>query len=211
LTHEIGHALGLHDVETAATDAVFIDDNYDGSTSATALATLTNSWALRVDPYDPAASPLALFEVANADPGIKTSGVNLLMESDQLGIAPGNPETNLVPLTNDEFAMRQFLYPSLTRDVVVTGDYNGNGVVDAADYTVWRDTLGQTVFWKGDGADGDQSGMIDEGDYLFWKEHFGEVVSSTSIVDTAVPECTSLLLALCGLIFAPTSRLTRSA
>ena len=26
----------------------------------------------------------------------------------------------------------------------VDGDYNGNGVVDAADYTVWRDSLGQT-------------------------------------------------------------------
>src|SRR5262249_40370997 len=25
----------------------------------------------------------------------------------------------------------------------VLGDYNGNGVVDAADYTVWRDHLGQ--------------------------------------------------------------------
>ena len=25
---------------------------------------------------------------------------------------------------------------------MLTGDYNGNGIVDAADYTVWRDTLG---------------------------------------------------------------------
>jgi Domain of unknown function (DUF4082) len=34
-----------------------------------------------------------------------------------------------------------FLYvPSTT-----TGDYNGNGIVDAADYTVWRDHLGQSV------------------------------------------------------------------
>jgi hypothetical protein len=27
---------------------------------------------------------------------------------------------------------------------VLAGDYNHNGIVDAADYTVWRDTLGQT-------------------------------------------------------------------
>ena len=26
----------------------------------------------------------------------------------------------------------------------LAGDYNGDGVVDAADYTVWRDTFGQT-------------------------------------------------------------------
>ena len=27
---------------------------------------------------------------------------------------------------------------------IVAGDYNGNGIVDAADYTIWRDHLGQT-------------------------------------------------------------------
>ena len=27
---------------------------------------------------------------------------------------------------------------------ILLGDYNGNGIVDAADYTVWRDHLGQT-------------------------------------------------------------------
>ena len=26
----------------------------------------------------------------------------------------------------------------------LSGDYNGNGIVDAADYTIWHDTLGQT-------------------------------------------------------------------
>ena len=34
-----------------------------------------------------------------------------------------------------------------------TGDYNGDGTVDAADYTVWRDTFGQEVD-EGTGADG---------------------------------------------------------
>ncbi|NEO39340.1 MAG: hypothetical protein F6J90_24590 [Moorea sp. SIOASIH] len=33
------------------------------------------------------------------------------MESRGLGIAPGNPVTNLSPLVNDDYAGRQFLYP----------------------------------------------------------------------------------------------------
>jgi hypothetical protein len=33
------------------------------------------------------------------------------MESRGLGIAAGNPVTNLTPLTNDDYGTRQFLYP----------------------------------------------------------------------------------------------------
>ena len=49
----------------------------------------------------------------------------------------------------------------------VLGDYNLNGVVDAADYTVWRNTLGQVA--DGLAADGNASGTIDAGDYDVWK------------------------------------------
>ena len=79
LTHEIGHSLGLGDVEFDINPEAFIDDNFDGSSSVTALNTLTNSWAGLVDPFDPSASPLSLFNVPNADPGVDTPGVNILM------------------------------------------------------------------------------------------------------------------------------------
>ena len=36
-------------------------------------------------------------------------------------------------------------YSSRFRVATVPGDYNANGTVDAADYTVWRNTLGQIV------------------------------------------------------------------
>jgi hypothetical protein len=82
-----------------------------------------------------------------------------------------------------------------------TGDYNGNGVVDAADYTVWRDTLGQSVASPGDGADGNLSGTIDPGDFTFWKEHFGELVPGpgAGAAAAAVPEPAAALLCLLGL------------
>jgi hypothetical protein len=106
LTHEIGHALGLGDVDVGFS---FIDDNYDVNDP---LGTLTNSWGLLVDPLNPAASVgLSQFSVTKA--AIQTPGVDILMESNGLGISTGNPVTNLVPLTNDDYGMRQFLYPTL--------------------------------------------------------------------------------------------------
>jgi len=53
-------------------------------------------------------------------------------------------------------------------------DYNGNGVVDAADYTVWRNTLGQVGV--GLAADGNRNGTVDPPDYDFWKANFGAIV-----------------------------------
>jgi hypothetical protein len=62
----------------------------------------------------------------------------------------------------------------------VDGDYNGNGVVDAADYTVWRDNenaAGLPGDLAGDGDDGTGTGtpdgMVDDSDYEFWRARFG--------------------------------------
>ena len=109
LTHEIGHTLGLADVEFASE---FIDDNYDETDSATALATLTNSWARLVNPVDPGdlfGTGLSVFQVPNADPGFDTPGVDILMESQGSIMSVGVQN----PLQNDDFGTRQYLYPSL--------------------------------------------------------------------------------------------------
>lgn len=203
LTHEVGHALGLHDLETANAQSAFIDDDYDATSAATAAATLNNSWALLVNPFDPSQSNLNLYTVVDGDPGLDSPGVDLLMESNGLGVGNTNPASRLVPLTNDEYAMRQFLYPSLTRDIEPTGDYNGNGVVDAADFVLWRDTFGQELIWPGEGADGDLSGTIDQGDYDFWKQRFGNVIAPAVPPEAlAVPEPAALLLSALALIAA---------
>jgi hypothetical protein len=56
--------------------------------------------------------------------------------------------------------------------VEATGDYNRNGIVDAADYVVWRKTDGTPVA-PGSGADGDGDGMVDQDDYDLWRANFG--------------------------------------
>ncbi len=85
------------------------------------------------------------------------------------------------------------------------GDYNGDGVVDAADYTVWRDSLGQAG--ANLPADGNGDGQVSEADYFVWRERFGDVAASfgaTGAVDAAaVPEPAAgvlAFLAACGAV-----------
>jgi hypothetical protein len=58
------------------------------------------------------------------------------------------------------------------------GDYNGDLVVDAADYTSWRDSLGGSVD-SFQGADGNGDGTVDAADYKLWKRQFGKCIQLT--------------------------------
>ncbi len=53
----------------------------------------------------------------------------------------------------------------------VPGDYNENGVVDAADYTLWRNNLGSAIAPPNEGV---SPNTVDQADYDFWKLHFGD-------------------------------------
>ena len=53
------------------------------------------------------------------------------------------------------------------------GDYNYDGLVDASDYTLWRDKLGSTTNLA---ADGNGNGVVDAGDFIAWSSHFGQSV-----------------------------------
>jgi hypothetical protein len=52
------------------------------------------------------------------------------------------------------------------------GDYNGDGLVNAADYTVWRDTLNSTSNLA---ADGNDDRVIDQQDYDIWNANYGHM------------------------------------
>ena len=92
------------------------------------------------------------------------------------------------------------------------GDYNGNCTVDAADYTVWRDTFGSTTDLRANGNNiGTSAGKIDNDDYLVWKSNFGTVAvgsgaGSGPLPAGTVPEPTSALLFSIGLAIAFLSR-----
>jgi Concanavalin A-like lectin/glucanases superfamily len=78
---------------------------------------------------------------------------------------------------------------------VLAGDYNDDGVVDAADYTSWRDNLGgssipnETV----------SLGVVDQEDYDEWKAHFGAGGGAAS--QASVPEPAGLCGLFSGVLF----------
>ncbi len=66
-----------------------------------------------------------------------------------------------------------------------SGDFDGNGAVDAADYVAWREGLGS---------------VNTQADYNGWRTHFGQTVGtgSRASANEAVPEPSVMLLATLG-------------
>lgn len=74
------------------------------------------------------------------------------------------------------------------------GDYNGNGLVDAADYTAWRDAVAAGLSALPN-RDPSKSGLVDESDFVYWRDHFGDTPAAGEAASAAVPEPTAWLLA----------------
>lgn len=79
---------------------------------------------------------------------------------------------------------------------VLPGDFNDDGVVNLADYSVWRDNLGSSASTLANDIDG---GTVGIAQYNTWKAHFGMSSSSMATHTSAVPEPAALLI-LAGLL-----------
>jgi prepilin-type N-terminal cleavage/methylation domain-containing protein/prepilin-type processing-associated H-X9-DG protein len=80
---------------------------------------------------------------------------------------------------------------------IVTGDYNRDGIVNAADYVVYRKTFGQ--MGPNLPADGNMNSMIDVGDFAVWKANFGDTSGTGAgqfSVDYVPEPATACLLAI---------------
>ncbi|QDU90954.1 hypothetical protein Pla175_43680 [Pirellulimonas nuda] len=74
------------------------------------------------------------------------------------------------------------------------GDFNVDGAVNAADYTVWRDTLGSGLILA---ADANDNGVVDIEDYSVWASNYGMPtgVDYVQLDSIATPEPTTAWLA----------------
>jgi len=86
-----------------------------------------------------------------------------------------------------------------TTSVRLAGDYNRDDIVNAADYVVWRRTLGQTNVPPYSGADGDGDGDILTADYGVWRANFGMTGAGSGSLALAIPEAAGISLFLSGM------------
>ncbi|TWT77922.1 hypothetical protein Pla123a_17210 [Posidoniimonas polymericola] len=166
-----------------------------------------NSSASPVSPFDPAqaATFVSIFDDASST---LLSGVTNLefsfyaVDNDDTGQL-ADPFDGLNPFTGEDDALSPAFKSPLIWEIDVlapsegtVGDYNNDGLVNAADYTVWRDTFGDTVP-AGSGADGSGNGSIDLADYNTWVSNYG---ASGVAAATAAPEPAACLLlaTFCG-------------
>jgi hypothetical protein len=117
-------------------------------------------------------------------------------------------------LHGDSVYLDKILFARVGDPPLLAGDYNGDGTVDAADYVVWRNTLGQ--MGAGLAADGNGNDEIDAGDYSVWRANFGRAPSagwsagsgsagyplgaSAETLSVAVPEPAAPIMLLTGIL-----------
>jgi hypothetical protein len=76
----------------------------------------------------------------------------------------------------------------------VPGDYNNDGAVNAADYTVYRDNLGLSAAALSN-RNPANTGVVNAGDYTFWTANYGSTSAAVSLA-VSVPEPTGVALAV---------------
>ncbi len=100
--------------------------------------------------------------------GVSADGSVAVFLSDASNLVQGDNNSS-----TDVFAAT---IPNATKQL---GDYNQNVAVDAADYVLWRKTLGTIGVAPYSSTDGSGNGNVGTEDYNVWREHFGQTLPTS--------------------------------
>jgi len=91
----------------------------------------------------------------------------------------------------------------------LTGDYNNNGIVDAADYVIWRKASNTNAVLPNDPL----GGTIGQAQFNQWRANFGKTLSGSGsgsgLGIEAVPEPAAAVLLIVGILLAAVPRRSR--
>lgn len=139
------------------------------------------------------------------NPGIAATKTGTLGSSDQLdwiNFQFYNTDSDFYPTMLASPASTDFYIRSLAITGAappgVAGDYNGNGVVDGADYVVYRNNLG-TNFQLSNEVSGTTPGQVTPEDYAAWRARFGNTSGAGSgLSGSGVPEPSTFVFLVAG-------------
>lgn len=110
-------------------------------------------------------------------------------------VAPGQPSDSVELESTRGVPYGTKLTNNVGGPNYITGDANGDGIVDAADYTVWRDTKNSTGNEANHpAADENHDFVVDDADRALWAANYGSPNATVVVPTSAVPEPTSLAL-----------------
>jgi hypothetical protein len=114
------------------------------------------------------------------------------------------------PAVNND-GLGRFNYMRILQHSLMPGDFDANGVVNAGDYTAWRNDFSNWAHVSG--ADGNHNGYVDASDYVIWRKAMstaGGAAESASAQSLAVPEPHAALLFVSAAIFSVCGLRTRA-
>ncbi len=175
------------------------------------LTGLENSLAqISIERFDVA----ALFDQVLATPA--DLGLTNVTSPAAPGLEPGdwfynsgnvvaNPEEYLFwdevhPTTTMHAALADAIYDFLTAPDILAGDYNNDGLVNLADFTVWRANLGSTASLANDDTPG-----VGPDDYAVWKSQFANSAGTVEVASQPIPEPRAIDLLALTILIAVTS------
>jgi hypothetical protein len=224
--HEMGHGFGFTGFRnfftgqiSGSTATQFDDRSYfGGNGNAIAPDGSRNPMFFR---GDHAASVYGSdVHLTNKPPGDRNFGQNYFHFSDCTGdglegtlmngcVLPNGERLEITPF--DVAVLADLGYPI----VEASADYNGDGTVDAADYVVWRESLGE--LGVGLAGDGNLDNRVDETDFTLWRAEFTNAAPNssgsawTNALAAPEPDAATLLFFGCVLIRAIPRRASRRA